>query len=150
MNPQIKSKLKSALFALCFWLKKDSDFLVPLPGYNYALALKHIRELDTESQFRLHKVLRFLEEYRIAFDKFQGSCAFIGHMCILVGMPAQEEYMVACLYRLIANPCTDSYGFADIPRTIFKKHSQRIRGLRIQYFVSEGRKLLQEAERKSK
>ena len=150
MSARIKSKLTAALLALCFWRKPEPDFLVPLPGYNYALALKHIRELDKEAQFCLHKVFRFLEDYSIDFGKFQGSCAFIDRLCILTGMRAPEAYMVSCLYRLIANPCTASYGFADIPRSIFEKHSQEIRRLRILYFVGEGRRLLQEAERKSK
>lgn len=150
MSTQFKSKIKAGLLALCFWRKPEPDFLVPLPGYNYALALKHIRELDKEAQIRLHRVFRFLEDYRIAFVKFQGSCAFLERICILAGMAASEVYMVSSLYRLIANPCTASYGFADIPRSIFEKHSQQIRELRIRYFITEGRKLLQEAERRSK
>lgn len=150
MSARIKSKLTAALLALCFWRKPEPDFLVSLPGYNYALALKHIRELDTEAQFCLHKVFSFLEDYSIDFGKFQGSCAFIDRICILTGMQAPEAYVVSCLYRLIANPCTASYGFADIPRSIFEKHSQEIRRLRILYFVGEGRRLLSEAKRRSK
>lgn len=150
MKPQFKSKIKSAMLALCFWRKPEPVYIVPCPEYQRFTAEKYIKELEPETKNELKILYHFFREYEIEFEHGLGTCVLIEKACCLVGMSPQETYKVSRLYRIIAKPNSASHGFLDIPDEIFEQHFKRIRQLRVRFFLCELQGLLREAERRSK
>lgn len=147
MNHQFKSKIKAGLLALCFWRKPEPEYIIPLPGYSSAIGKRCVKDMNSETKRQLARICHFLSIYTVDLRERQGTCAFIERLCWMFGLSYQETYNVTTLYRIIANPRSDSYGFDDIPDEIFKQQYERIRRSRILFFTHEVLRLLNEVER---